>query len=167
LCNVEHVETSVDHIVSYSPQYAIGHKCTDSLQLVELEAHRDLSQSIVHADMDAFYANVELLFNPHLEGKAFGVSVHDVLSSLMGFDSHLFRKVGKGVLTTASYEARKYGVRSGMPGTFIWHLLLGGVFIMNYRLHSEKIMSGPDFRASELFQVYRNEREGHGYLSKV
>jgi hypothetical protein len=85
----------------------------------------------------------------------------------MGIDSHLFRKVGKGVLTTASYEARKYGVRSGMPGIVIWHLLLGGVFIMNYRLHSEKIMSGPYFRASELFQVYRNEREGYGDLSKV
>ncbi|KAG6885912.1 hypothetical protein C0993_007930 [Termitomyces sp. T159_Od127] len=46
--------------------------------------------------MDAFYANVELLDNPDLAGKPFGV--------------------GHGVLCTASYEARKYGVRSGMPG---------------------------------------------------
>jgi len=46
--------------------------------------------------MDAFYANVELLDNPSLAGKAFGV--------------------GHGVLSNASYEARKYGVRSGMPG---------------------------------------------------
>ncbi|THH16729.1 hypothetical protein EW146_g3950 [Bondarzewia mesenterica] len=67
----------------------------DHLQLVELEAERDLSQMIVHVDMDAFYANVELLDNPKLDGKPFGV--------------------GMGVLTTASYEARKYGVRSGMP----------------------------------------------------
>ncbi|PBK73871.1 DNA/RNA polymerase [Armillaria solidipes] len=62
----------------------------------EVERQRDLSQTIVHVDMDAFYANVELLFNPDLKGKPFGV--------------------GHGVLTTASYEARKYGVRSGMPG---------------------------------------------------
>lgn len=64
--------------------------------LQEVERQRDLSQTIVHVDMDAFYANVELLFNPDLKGKPFGV--------------------GHGVLTTASYEARKYGVRSGMPG---------------------------------------------------
>ncbi|KAF5389456.1 hypothetical protein D9757_004259 [Collybiopsis confluens] len=62
--------------------------------LAELESQRDLSQIIVHVDMDAFFANVELLHNPDLKGKAFGV--------------------GKGVLTTASYEARKFGVRSGM-----------------------------------------------------
>ncbi|EIN11671.1 IMS-domain-containing protein [Punctularia strigosozonata HHB-11173 SS5] len=62
----------------------------------ELEAERDLSQVIVHVDMDAFFANVEMLDNPALAGKPFGV--------------------GHGVLTTASYEARKFGVRSGMAG---------------------------------------------------
>ncbi|KAH9935682.1 uncharacterized protein B0H18DRAFT_976825 [Fomitopsis serialis] len=71
------VEQSVDHL------------------LVKLEAQRDLTQIIVHVDMDAFYANVELLDNPSLRGKPFAVS-------------------GKGVLTTASYEARKFGARSGM-----------------------------------------------------
>ncbi|KAF7793928.1 hypothetical protein EIP86_005050 [Pleurotus ostreatoroseus] len=45
--------------------------------------------------MDAFYASVELLDNPDLLGKPFAV--------------------GHGVVSTASYEARKYGVRSGMP----------------------------------------------------
>lgn len=44
--------------------------------------------------MDAFYATVETLDNPKLVGTAFGV--------------------GMGVLSTASYEARKFGVRSGM-----------------------------------------------------
>lgn len=42
-------------------------------QLVKLEAERDLTQTIVHVDMDAFYANVELLDNPKLAGKPFGV----------------------------------------------------------------------------------------------
>ncbi|KAG5647040.1 hypothetical protein DXG03_001410 [Asterophora parasitica] len=64
--------------------------------IAELEGHRDLSQTIVHVDMDAFYASVKLLDNPDLEGKPFAV--------------------GHGVLSTASYEARKYGVRSGMAG---------------------------------------------------
>ena len=44
------------------------------MQLKELESQRDLNQIIVHVDMDAFYANVELLDNPDLQGKPFGVS---------------------------------------------------------------------------------------------
>jgi DNA polymerase kappa len=44
--------------------------------------------------MDAFFASVEVLLNPDLKGKAFAV--------------------GGGVISTASYEARKFGVRSGM-----------------------------------------------------
>lgn len=41
----------------------------------DLEAHRDLSQYIVHVDMDAFYASVELLHDPSLAGKPFAVCV--------------------------------------------------------------------------------------------
>ncbi|KAH9942472.1 DNA/RNA polymerase [Epithele typhae] len=62
--------------------------------IAQLEARRDLSQYVVHVDMDAFYASVELLDKPELASKPFCV--------------------GGGVLCTASYEARKYGVRSGM-----------------------------------------------------
>ncbi|WWC89166.1 uncharacterized protein L201_004084 [Kwoniella dendrophila CBS 6074] len=61
-----------------------------------IESILDMSQVIVHVDMDAFYASVEVQRDPTLKGKAFGV--------------------GQGVLTTASYEARKYGCRSGMAG---------------------------------------------------
>ncbi|WVN87573.1 uncharacterized protein L203_102756 [Cryptococcus depauperatus CBS 7841] len=64
--------------------------------LVEEEMSRDLTQTIIHVDMDAFYASVEVQRDPSLKNKAFGV--------------------GRGVLTTASYEARKFGVRSGMAG---------------------------------------------------
>jgi DNA polymerase kappa len=42
-------------------------------QLEAVEGERDLTQFIVHVDMDAFYANVELLDNPSLAGKPFGV----------------------------------------------------------------------------------------------
>lgn len=80
---------------------------------MELEVQRDLSQYIVHVDMDAFFANVELLYQPDLEGKPFGVSCLHPGSWRL---SQIFSQVGRGVLTTASYEARKYGVRSGMPG---------------------------------------------------
>ncbi|KAF8070684.1 IMS-domain-containing protein [Lyophyllum atratum] len=91
----------------------------------ELESERDFSQMIVHVDMDAFYANVELLDNPDLKGKPFGV--------------------GHGVLTTASYEARKYGVRSGMPGFIAKKLCPELIFVQNhfprYMQLSDAVMS--------------------------
>lgn len=55
--------------------------------------------NVAHFDMDAFYASIESNLNPHLKNKPFAVG----------------RKSKRGIVTTASYEARKYGVRSAMP----------------------------------------------------
>ena len=57
-------------------------------------------RQIIHADLDAFYAAVEQLDNPELRGRAV----------LVGG-----RPDGRGVVATASYEARKFGVHSAMP----------------------------------------------------
>lgn len=56
-------------------------------------------RKIIHIDMDCFYAAIEERENPSLRGKPVGVSGSD----------------RRSVLTTANYEARKYGCRSAMP----------------------------------------------------
>ncbi|XP_056396211.1 DNA polymerase kappa isoform X2 [Hyla sarda] len=68
----------------------------DTLAL-ELEQSRDLSRVIVHVDMDAFYAAVEMRDNPDLRDKPMAVGSMSMLS-------------------TSNYLARRFGVRAAMPG---------------------------------------------------
>lgn len=88
-----------------------------------------VQRAIIHIDMDAFYASVEQRDNPELKGKPviIGGSVES-----------------RGVVSTASYEARKYGVHSAMPMAEAHRLCPDGVYLpvdmQKYRLVSHQIM---------------------------
>ncbi len=83
---------------------------------------------ILHIDMDAFYASVEQLDNPDLREKCV----------IVGGQSN------RSVVSAASYEARKYGVRSAMPIFMAKRKCPEGVFvpprIQRYKEVSKKIM---------------------------
>ena len=84
---------------------------------------------IFHLDMDAFYASVEQRDNPALRG----------LPVIVGAPP-----TQRGVVCAASYEARKFGVRSAMPSATAGRLCPNGVFVRprmeDYREESRRIM---------------------------
>lgn len=83
----------------------------------------------LHVDMDAFFASVERVLDPSLKGKPV----------IVGGAS------GRGVVTSASYEARRYGVHSAMPAFQARKLCPKGVFLPNrrkvYTEYSKKVFA--------------------------
>jgi DNA polymerase-4 len=71
---------------------------------------------IAHLDMDAFYASVELLRYPQLRGRPLVIGGRRRRAEVEAADSFpvLRDYTGRGVITTATYEARAFGVNSGM-----------------------------------------------------
>jgi DNA polymerase IV len=74
-------------------------------------------RTILHVDMDAFYAAVEQRDRPELRGRPV----------IVGADPRGGR--GRGVVATASYEARRFGVHSAMPISQAWRLCPHGCYV--------------------------------------
>jgi len=87
-----------------------------------------VDRTILHIDMDAFFAAIEIMDNPQLKGKTVIVG-----------GSHR-----RGVVSTASYEARRFGVHSAMPIFMAKEKCPHGIFLpvrmMRYKEMSRKIM---------------------------
>lgn len=87
-----------------------------------------MNRVILHIDMDAFFASIEQLDNPRFKGKPV----------IVGGSK-------RGVVSTASYEAREFGVRSAIPIFEAKRLCPNGIYLpvrmSRYRELSDKIMS--------------------------
>ena len=77
----------------------------------------DLSRKIIHIDMDAFFAAVEIRDNPKLKGKPV----------IIGSDPR--QTGGRGVVSTCSYEARAFGIHSAMSSKEAYERCPQAVFI--------------------------------------
>jgi DNA polymerase IV (DinB-like DNA polymerase) len=114
---------------------------------------------VAHVDMDAFYASVEAQRNPALRDRPL----------VVGADPRDGR--GRGVVTAASYAARRYGIRSALPITRAWRLAEAArrrgepetIFVRDdhalYREVSERIMAilaaaGDAFQKTSVDEAY-------------
>ncbi|KAJ4966332.1 hypothetical protein NE237_018181 [Protea cynaroides] len=113
-------------------------------RILELETTRDLSKIWLHVDMDAFYAAAETLENPSLKGKPMAVGSISMIS-------------------TANYEARKFGVRAAMPGFIARKLCPELIFVpidfkkyTYYSALTRKVfwIYDPNFMATSLDEAY-------------
>jgi len=119
---------------------------------------------ILHVDMDYFFAQIEERENPQFKGKPV----------VVGADPKGGR--GRGVVSTANYVARKYGIKSGMPISKAWQLCPNAIFLpVNIELYqkvSNEIMEivkkySPVYEIVSLDEAYLDLTEYSHILENV
>lgn len=87
----------------------------------------DTSRKILHVDMDAFYANVEIRDQPQLANKPVVIAKHPDLTG------------GRGIVSTCNYEARKYGIHSAMSAQEAYRRCPKAIFIPGRHSYYRKV----------------------------
>jgi DNA polymerase IV (DinB-like DNA polymerase) len=101
--------------------------------MLSFDEEQPVLQDVIigHLDMDSFFASVEIADNPDLEGKPVIIGARP--------------EMGRGVVSTCSYEARAFGLSSGMPISTAFRLCPGGIYLIprhnRYREISKEIMA--------------------------
>ena len=104
----------------------------------------DTSRKIIHVDMDAFFASIEERDNPKLKGKPVVIARNPLETG------------GRGVVSTANYEARKYGIHSAMSAKEAYDLCPQAIFVSGNYAHYQEISR----QMHEIFHRYTDEVEG-------
>ncbi|MGO3605128.1 MAG: DNA polymerase IV [Pseudolactococcus laudensis] len=104
----------------------------------------DTSRKIIHVDMDAFFASIEERDNLKLKGKPVVIARNPLETG------------GRGVVSTANYEARKYGIHSAMSAKEAYELCPQAVFVSGNYAHYQEISR----QMHEIFHRYTDEVEG-------
>jgi DNA polymerase IV (DinB-like DNA polymerase) len=91
-----------------------------------LEKNNHDRRIVLHVDMDSFFASVEVREHSELQGKPVIVGADPKGGS------------GRGVVSTCSYEARKYGIHSAMPISQAYKLCPDAAFVpVNMKLYAQ------------------------------
>ncbi|CAI9294520.1 unnamed protein product [Lactuca saligna] len=138
------IENMRNHLANLKATDLSQYQRVADKRIAELDTTRDLSRIWLHVDMDAFYAAVETLSNPSLKGKPMAVGSMSMIS-------------------TANYEARKFGVRAAMPGFIASKLCPELIFVptdfKKYTYYSDLTRKvyheyDPNFTAASLDEAY-------------
>lgn len=104
----------------------------------------DINRKIIHIDMDAFFASIEERDNPDLKGKPVVIARNPLETG------------GRGVVSTANYIARTYGIHSAMSAKEAYDLCPKAIFISGNYEHYQSV----SHQIHEIFHRYTDQVEG-------
>jgi DNA polymerase-4 len=104
----------------------------------------DTSRKIIHVDMDAFFASIEERDHPDLKGKPVVIARNPLETG------------GRGVVSTANYEARKYGIHSAMSSKEAYELCPQAIFVSGNYEHYQEVSR----QMHDIFHRYTDVVEG-------